>query len=110
MDKLLSVNGGAVDVSTYQEVRSPPHGVVIDKLDEGDRWERWYALYVRARFERAAERCLKGKGYQAFSPFYQTIRKRSGRTKVLDLPLFPGYVFCSFNAGCGEHRRRGKHS
>jgi transcription termination/antitermination protein NusG len=59
--------------------------------------EQWYALYVRAHFERAAERCLKRKGYPAFSPFYQTIRKRSGRTKVLDLPLFPGYVFCSFN-------------
>lgn len=59
--------------------------------------ERWYALYVRARFEKAAERCLKGKGYEAFSPFYQTIRRRSGRTKVFDLPLFPSYVFCSFN-------------
>jgi transcription antitermination factor NusG len=98
MDKILSVSGGALDVSRYQELGNPRHGVVIDKLDEGDRWERWYALYVRARFERAAERCLKGKGYQAFSPFYQTIRKRSGRNKVLDLPLFPGYVFCSFNA------------
>lgn len=60
--------------------------------------ERWYALYVRSNFERAAEQCLRGKGYQAFSPFYQTWRKRSDRTKRLDLPLFPGYVFCSFNA------------
>ena len=59
--------------------------------------EQWFALYVRSHFERAVEQCLKGKGYQAFSPFYQTIRKRSGRTKVLDLPLFPGYVFCCFN-------------
>jgi transcription antitermination factor NusG len=59
--------------------------------------EQWFALYVRSHFERAVEQCLKGKGYQAFSPFYQSIRKRSGRTKVLDLPLFPGYVFCCFN-------------
>jgi transcription antitermination factor NusG len=59
---------------------------------------RWYALYVRSNFERAAEDCLKGKGYQAFSPFYQTWRKRSDRTKKLDLPLFPGYVFCCFDA------------
>jgi transcription antitermination factor NusG len=59
--------------------------------------EQWFAIYVRSHFERAVEQCLKGKGYAAFSPFYQTIRKRSGRTKILDLPLFPGYVFCSFN-------------
>lgn len=60
--------------------------------------ESWYALYVRSHFERAVEDCLKGKGYPAFSPHYQTIRKRLGRTKTLDLPLFPGYVFCCFNS------------
>jgi transcription antitermination factor NusG len=63
--------------------------------------EQWFAIYVRSHFERAVEECLKGKGYQSFSPFYKTIRKRSGRTKILDLPLFPGYVFCCFN----PHRR-----
>jgi hypothetical protein len=26
------------------------------------------------------------------------LRKRSDRTKKLDLPLFPGYVFCCFDA------------
>jgi len=60
--------------------------------------DRWYALYVRSNFERTVEHCLKGKGYQAFSPFYQTWRKRTDRTKKLDLPLFPSYVFCNFNA------------
>jgi transcription antitermination factor NusG len=60
--------------------------------------ERWYALYVRPRFERTTEQCLKGKGYSAFTPFYQTRRKRADRTRVLNLPLFPGYVFCLFNA------------
>src|SRR5579863_4170499 len=59
--------------------------------------EQWFAIYVRSHFERAVEECLKGKGYQAFSPFYKTIRRRSGRTKVLDVPLFSGYVFCCFN-------------
>jgi transcription antitermination factor NusG len=61
------------------------------------QFENWFALYVRSHFEKAVEQGLRGKGYQAFSPFYQTIRKRSGRTKALDLPLFPGYVFCCFN-------------
>lgn len=60
--------------------------------------QQWYALYVRSHFERTTEHCLKGKGYQAFSPFYQVLRKRADRTKKLELPLFPGYVFCSFDA------------
>jgi transcription antitermination factor NusG len=59
---------------------------------------RWYALYVRSRHEKVVEETLKGKGYSAFSPFYRSLRKRSDRTKEVDLPLFPGYVFCQFDA------------
>jgi transcription antitermination factor NusG len=70
---------------------------VNQKPDEQNERDHWFALYVRSRFERSVEGCLKGKGYSAFSPFYQTVRKRSGRSKLLDLPLFPGYVFCRFN-------------
>lgn len=74
-----------------------PRSVVHHMRAEPSESEPWFAIYVRSHFERVTEQCLKGKGYPAFSPFYQTIRKRSGRTKRLDVPLFPGYVFCSFN-------------
>jgi transcription antitermination factor NusG len=74
-----------------------PQAVVSPLPVEYIESEHWFAIYVRSHFERAVEQCLRGKGYQAFSPFYQTKRKRSGRTKTLDLPLFPGYVFCCFN-------------
>jgi transcription antitermination factor NusG len=59
--------------------------------------EDCYALYVRSHFERTTEEALKGKGYNAFSPFYTVLRKRPDRTKKVELPLFPGYVFCFFN-------------
>jgi transcriptional antiterminator RfaH len=58
----------------------------------------WYAVYVRSRFERVTEQALARRGYQAFSPFYRIKRKASDRTKVIELPLFPGYVFCCFDA------------
>lgn len=58
----------------------------------------WYALYVRSHHEKVVEHALKGKGYPAFSPFYRTKRKRVDRTIEIDIPLFPGYVFCRFNA------------
>jgi transcription antitermination factor NusG len=58
---------------------------------------RWYALYVRSRHEKVVQQNLQGRGYAAFSPFYRARRKRSDRTKELDVPLFPGYVFCQFD-------------
>jgi len=59
---------------------------------------RWYALYVRSRHEKVVERGLRGKGYSAFSPFYRTTRKRVDRIAAIDVPLFPGYVFCYFDS------------
>jgi transcription antitermination factor NusG len=62
------------------------------------RSRRWYAVYVRSRRERVVEGALKGKGYSAFSPFYRTKRRRVDRIAEIDVPLFPGYVFCLFDS------------
>jgi transcription antitermination factor NusG len=59
---------------------------------------RWYALYVRSRHEKVVETGLRGKGYPAFSPFYRTRRERVDRAAEIEVPLFPGYVFCHFDA------------
>jgi transcription antitermination factor NusG len=59
---------------------------------------RWYALYVRSRHEKAVENGLRGKGYTAFSPSYRTKRKRVDRIAEIDEALFPGYVFCQFDS------------
>jgi transcription antitermination factor NusG len=66
--------------------------------DPDDGTGRWYALYVRSRHEKVVESGLRGKGYAAFSPFYRTKRKRVDRIAVIDVPLFPGYVFCHFDS------------
>jgi len=65
--------------------------------DAGAGSSPWYALYVRSRHEKVVESALKGKGYPAFSPFYRTKRKRVDRIVEIEIPLFPGYVFCRFN-------------
>jgi transcription antitermination factor NusG len=57
----------------------------------------WYALHVRTRFEKVVARNLKGKGYEEFLPLYRRTSRWSDRTKEIELPLFPGYVFCRFN-------------
>jgi len=58
----------------------------------------WYALQVRPRFEKAVSRNLQSKGYEEFLPLYRKTSRWSDRTKEIELPLFPGYVFCRFNA------------
>jgi len=57
----------------------------------------WYALHVRPRFEKVVARNLRGKGYEEFLPVYRRRSRWSDRIKEIELPLFPGYVFCRFN-------------
>jgi len=57
----------------------------------------WYALHVRPRFEKVVSRNLKAKGYEEYLPIYRRVSRWSDRSKEIELPLFPGYVFCRFN-------------
>jgi len=58
----------------------------------------WYALRVRSNFERVTGQFLRQKGYEEFTPLYLCRRRWSDRVRELELPLFPGYVFCRFDA------------
>ena len=60
--------------------------------------DRWYAIHVRSRHEKTVENSLRGKGYSVFSPSYRTRRKRVDRIAEIEVALFPGYVFCQFDA------------
>jgi transcription antitermination factor NusG len=59
---------------------------------------KWYALRVRSRHEVAVARHLDARGLESFLPLYRCQRRWSDRFKEIDVPLFPGYVFCHFNA------------
>jgi transcription antitermination factor NusG len=56
----------------------------------------WYALRVRPRHEQTSAACLDSRGLEQLAPTYRTLRRWSDRYKQVDLPLFPGYVFCRF--------------
>jgi transcription antitermination factor NusG len=57
----------------------------------------WYAIRVRSKFERIVATALSGKGYEEYLPLYHARRTWSDRSKNLELPLFPGYLFCRFD-------------
>jgi transcription antitermination factor NusG len=58
---------------------------------------RWYVVRLRSNFEQTACQILIEKGYSTFLPLYRSRRKWSDRTKEIDIPLFPGYLFCKFD-------------
>jgi transcription antitermination factor NusG len=60
--------------------------------------QRWFALQVRTRWEGSTAVLLSGKGYQTLLPTYQTKKRWNGKPRVVNAPLFPGYVFCYFDA------------
>jgi len=54
----------------------------------------WYVLYVKPRHEKHVSAILRGKQYEEMLPLYT----KQTRSRVSELPLFPGYVFCRFDA------------
>ena len=57
----------------------------------------WFALRVRPNYEKPVSVALRGKGFEEFLPLFRSRRQWSDRVKVVDLPLFPGYLFCRLN-------------
>ena len=56
----------------------------------------WFALTSKPRHEKVVAENLRGKGLESFVPLYRTQRQWTDRIQSVDLPLFPGYVFCRF--------------
>lgn len=82
-----------VSVAPFEPVQSgnmPPDSVAAFP---------WYGVRVKSRFEFVTARLLRQKGFEEFLPLYRSKRVWSDRVKELDVPLFPGYVFCRFDTG-----------
>ena len=59
--------------------------------------ERWYALWVRSRYEQKVAAQLNGRQHEVFLPLYSARHKWADRWKTVSLPLFPGYIFSRFD-------------
>lgn len=57
----------------------------------------WYALTVKHHHEKAVALALEGRGIEHYLPLYLSFHRSGGRMQSVMLPLFPGYVFCSFD-------------
>ena len=57
----------------------------------------WFALVIRCSQANAASTALLRLGYEQFQPTRTIRRQWSDRIKVIQEPLFPGYLFCRFD-------------
>src|SRR5579872_5269882 len=77
-------------MQTQLEYNDPSTQMVLpDK-----KTSHWYAVRVRSNFERNVSTVLDYQGVEQFLPTYRSRRVWTDRIKTLDLPLFPGYIFC----------------
>lgn len=72
--------------------------MAIDQLE----W-RWYVLHTRSRFERVVHEGLSKKTHEVFLPQVRVRSRRRDRRIILDVPLFPGYVFIRSNLHPHHH-------
>ena len=57
----------------------------------------WYALRVLSNHEKPVSHALRQRDFEEFLPLYRARRRRTDRYQDVDIPLFPGYVFCRLN-------------
>jgi transcription antitermination factor NusG len=53
----------------------------------------WFAIQTRPRYEKKVTANLQEKGVSTFLPLSSATHQWSDRRRLVELPLFPGYVF-----------------
>ncbi|OGW48544.1 MAG: hypothetical protein A2Z50_07260 [Nitrospirae bacterium RBG_19FT_COMBO_42_15] len=57
----------------------------------------WYAIYVRSRHEFHVFERLSGANIDSFLPTVERLSRWKDRKKMVNFPLFPGYLFVHIN-------------
>jgi transcriptional antiterminator NusG len=56
----------------------------------------WYAIQTRSNFEKVVDEELRSKEIHSYLPVLREVHRWKDREKLIERPLFPGYVFASF--------------
>ena len=64
----------------------------------------WFLAQLKPNCVQIAERNLKRQGFRTFLPMEEGTVRRSGKFVSALLPLFPGYIFVSFDTASGQWR------
>ena len=67
--------------------------VTFSTADEIERTALLYAVYTTVRHEKVVAQQLEQRSVETFLPLYRSLHRWKDRRKLVDLALFPGYVF-----------------
>jgi len=73
-------------------------------MSQSDK-DRWFLAQVKPNCQRIAQRNLARQGFGVFLPVHEETVRSRGRFTTSERPLFPGYVFVSFNPDGGFWRK-----
>lgn len=59
----------------------------------GDFDQQWYVLYTKSRHEKKVADRLSAVGLTVYCPLQKISKQWSDRTKIIEEPLFKGYIF-----------------
>lgn len=90
----LSERGEALPENANREKLLSSGGRISSELPEPHPISHWYAVFTSPRHEKRVAQYLTQREIEHYLPLYRSPRKwRNGLKVVLDLPLFPGYIF-----------------
>ena len=69
-------------------------------MQRADSPPNWFALRVKPNAEKAIAGALRRAGVEEYLPLVQRRQKWSDRWKLVEFPLFSGYVFCRTSFQC----------
>jgi transcription antitermination factor NusG len=81
---------------TLEAIQKKEVSQVLSESGNGVVNRAWFGIRVKPRSEFRASDGLSLRGFEPFLPAQRVRRRWSDRVKVLDEPLFPGYLFCRF--------------
>ena len=61
--------------------------------------KRWYVVHTHARAEAMAREHLERQGFETYLPCYLRRRRHARRVEEVPAPLFPRYMFVTFDPG-----------
>jgi transcriptional antiterminator NusG len=77
-----------VRVSPHEVSNVPPVSTLVGHVSES-----WYALWTHSHCEQLVRDQLLRAGYRAFLPTVDVWSRRRGVRRLIDVPMFPGYLF-----------------
>lgn len=86
----VTESSGALSLSYLQSIAGELHDAnPVGELEA----PAWFAVQTRPRHEKKVSAELHEKGISCFLPLVSSTRQWSDRSRVVEMPLFPQYVF-----------------